>query len=449
MGGKHYLPLTEEDRNEMLSVIGAGSVDDLFADIPADLRFKGNLELEPAMSELEVLKHLQQMADKNRHFQNCISFMGAGIYDHYIPSLVSHVTGRSEFYTAYTPYQPEVSQGTLQTIFEYQTMICQLTGMDVANASMYDGGTALTEGAIMGCGATRRSRVLVSRSVSPFYRAVMRNYFNSRGLIMDEIPLRDGCTDREALLNMIDENVAAVALQQPNFFGMVENMNGLANIIHERKALFLVSVDPISLGLLQTPAEYGADIVAGEGQCLGIPASFGGPALGILAAREKYVRQMPGRIAGETVDSEGNRGFALTLQTREQHIRREKAASNICSNEALLALAASVYLSAMGPQGVREVAEQCLQKTSYAREKITAINGFELVFPGIYFKEFAVKLPVSPEDANLHLLKKNILGGVDISQFYPELDQTMLFAVTEKRTREEIDILVGELEELK
>jgi glycine dehydrogenase subunit 1 len=325
-------------------------------------------------------------------------------------------------------------------------MICQLTGMDVANASMYDGGTALTEGAIMGCGATRRSRVLVSRSVSPFYRAVMSNYFNSRGLTLEEIPLRDGCTDRKILAEMIGDDVATVVLQQPNFFGMVENMNGLADLIHQHKAVFLVSADPISLGLLQTPAEYGADIVAGEGQCLGVPAYYGGPALGILASREKFVRQMPGRIAGETVDSEGNRGFALTLQTREQHIRREKAASNICSNEALLALAASVYLSAMGPQGIREVAEQCLRKTNYAREKVTAIEGFELVFPGIYFKEFAVKVPASPEELNLHLLNKNILGGVDISQFYPEFDRTMLIAVTEKRSREEIDTLAGELE---
>jgi glycine dehydrogenase subunit 1 len=446
MGGKHYLPLTDQDRQEMLAAIGAGSIEDLFKDIPEAVRFKGELDLPPAMSEPEVLRHLNSLADKNKHYQNAVSFMGAGIYDHFIPSVIRHITGRSEFYTSYTPYQPEVSQGMLQAIFEYQTMICQLTGMEVANASMYDGGTAVAEGAIMGCGATRRSKVLVSRSVSPFYRAVLQNYFNSRGLELAEIPLRDGCTDRDKLAEMLGDDVATVVLQQPNFFGMVENMSGIADLVHEQKAVFLVSVDPISLGLLQTPAEYGADIVVGEGQCLGVPASFGGPALGIMAARDKFVRQMPGRIAGETVDSEGNRGFVLTLQTREQHIRREKAASNICSNEALVALAASVYLAAMGPQGIREVAEQCIQKTAYGREKITKISGFSLAFPGINFKEFAVKLPGDPTVLNRKLIEKNILGGVNLGLYYPELKNTMIFAFTEKRTREEIDTLVRELE---
>ena len=446
MGGKHYLPLTDDDRQAMLKEIGATSVEELFKDIPPAVRLKGDLDLPPALSEGEALKHLSDLARKNRHFQNAVSFMGAGIYDHFIPTVIKHVTGRSEFYTSYTPYQPEVSQGVLQAIFEYQTMICQLTGMDVANASMYDGGTAVAEGAIMGCGATRRSRVLVSRSVSPFYRAVLKNYFYSRGLELEEIGLRDGCTDRHQLAALLGEDVATVVLQQPNFFGMVENMSGLSDLIHEHKAVFLVAADPISLGLLQTPAEYGADIVVGEGQCLGVPASFGGPVLGIMAAREKFIRQMPGRIAGETVDSEGNRGFVLTLQTREQHIRREKAASNICSNEALVALAASVYLATMGPQGMREVAEQCLQKTAYAREKITALKGFTLAFPGINFKEFAVTVPGDPAALNRKLLEKNILGGVDISPFYPELENTMLLAFTEQRTKAEIDNLVRELE---
>jgi glycine dehydrogenase subunit 1 len=372
--------------------------------------------------------------------------MGAGIYDHIIPTVIKHITGRSEFYTSYTPYQPEVSQGMLQAIFEYQTMICQLTGMDVANASMYDGGTAVAEGAIMGCGATRRSKVLVSRSVSPFYRAVLQNYFHSRGLDLQEIPLREGCTDHHSLASMIGDDVATVVLQQPNFFGMVENMSGLADLIHAQKAVFLVSVDPLSLGLLQTPAEYGADIVVGEGQCLGVPASFGGPVLGIMAAREKFIRQMPGRIAGETIDGEGNRGFVLTFQTREQHIRREKAASNICSNEALVALAAAVYLATMGPRGIREVAEQCLRKTAYGREQITALKGFKLTFPGINFKEFAVTVPGDPAALNRKLLANNILGGVDISPFYPEFQNTILLAFTEKRTKDEIDALVQELE---
>jgi len=320
MGGKHYLPLTDEDRREMLAAIGVKSVEELFSDIPAEVRLKGDLNLPPALAESEVLTHLTELASNNKHFHNCVSFMGAGVYDHFIPSVIKHVTGRSEFYTSYTPYQPEVSQGVLQAIFEYQTMICQLTGMDVANASMYDGGTAVAEGAIMGCGATRRSKALVSRSVSPFYREVLRNYFNSRGLDLEEIPIIDGCTDRDSLAKMLGDDIATVVLQQPNFFGMVENMSGIADMVHEHKAVLVVSVDPLSLPLLQTPAEYGADIVVGEGQGLGVPASFGGPLLGIMAAREKFVRQVPGRIAGETVDSEGNRGFVLTLQTREQHL---------------------------------------------------------------------------------------------------------------------------------
>ncbi len=449
MGGKHYLPLTDRDRHEMLAAIGVEAVEDLFSDIPEEVRLQRDLDLPPALAETEAIRHLNALASKNKHFQSCVSFMGAGVYDHFIPSVIKHITGRSEFYTCYTPYQPEISQGILQAIFEYQTMICQLTGMDVANASMYDGGTAVAEGAVMGCGATRRSKALVSRSVSPFYRAVLKNYFSSRGLDLEEIPLNDGQTDRGALEKMLGDDVASVVLQQPNFFGVVEDMEGVADMVHNHKALLVVSADPLSLALLQAPADYGADIVVGEGQGLGVPGAFGGPLLGIMASRAKFVRQLPGRIAGETVDIEGNRGFVLTLQTREQHIRREKAASNICTNEALVALGAAVYLAAMGPQGMRDVAGQCLQKAAYARESITALKGFESVFPGPVFKEFAVSVPGEPAELNKKLLEKNILGGVDLAPFYPELKNTMLFAVTEKRTREEIDALVRELEGLK
>ncbi len=446
MGGKHYLPLTDEDRREMLAEIGVNSVEDLFSDIPKEVRLQRDLELPPPMSEHEALKHLNELASKNKHFNNCVSFMGAGVYDHFIPAVIKHITGRSEFYTSYTPYQPEISQGVLQAIFEYQTMICQLTGMDVANASMYDGGTAVAEGAIMGCGATRRSKVLVSRSVSPLYRAVLDNYFNSRGLEVEEVPIKDGYTVRSELESKMGDDIAAVILQQPNFFGLVEDMEGIADMVHEHKAVLLVSADPLSLPLLQAPSEYGADIVVGEGQGLGVPASFGGPLLGIMAAKSKFVRQIPGRIAGETVDSEGNRGFVLTLQTREQHIRREKAPSNICSNEALVALGAAVYMAAMGPQGMKEVAEQCVQKAAYARESITALKGYDDLFSGSSFKEFAVTIPGEPAELNKKLLEKNILGGVDLAPFYPELKNAMLFAVTEKRTKEEIDTLVRELE---
>ncbi len=446
MGGHHYLPLTDEDRREMLKEIGVDSVEDLFSDIPKEVRLKRDLDLPPAMSELEAVKHMNSLAAKNKHLNNCTSFMGAGVYDHFIPSVIKHITGRSEFYTSYTPYQAEISQGILQAIFEYQTMICQLTGMDVANASMYDGGTAVAEGAIMGCGATRRSKALVSRAVSPFYRAVLQNYFNSRGLELEEIPLKGGHTDFLKLEEMMDDQVASVILQQPNFFGLVEDLESVAETVHNHKGVLVVSADPISLALLKAPAEYGADIVVGEGQALGVPPSFGGPLLGIMAARSKFVRQLPGRIAGETVDSEGNRGFVLTLQTREQHIRREKASSNICSNEALVALAAAVYMASMGPHGMREVAEQCVQKAAYAREKISALNGYAPAFEGQYFKEFAIKVPGKPEELNQKLLQKDILGGVDVAPFYPEMENTMLFAVTEKRTREEIETLVRELE---
>ena len=446
MGGKHYLPLTDEDRREMLKKIGVNSIEDLFSDIPDKVRLKSDLELPPAMSELEAVRHLSSLAAKNKHLNNCTSFMGAGVYDHFIPSVIKHITGRSEFYTSYTPYQAEISQGILQAIFEYQTMICKLTGMEVANASMYDGSTAVAEGAVMGCGATRRSKALVSRSVSPFYRAVLQNYFNSRGLDLEEVPLKDGHTDFSKLEEMVDDETASVILQQPNFFGLVEDLDGVGGTIHDHKAVLVMAVDPLSLPLLKSPADYGADIVVGEGQGLGIPPSFGGPLLGIMAARSRFVRQLPGRISGETIDSEGNRGYVMALQTREQHIRREKASSNICTNEALVALAAAVYMAAMGPQGMREVAEQCLQKAAYAREKITALDSFEAVFSGHSFKEFAVKVPGKPDDLNQKLLQKDILGGVDISPFYPELENTMLFAVTEKRTREEIDTLVRELE---
>lgn len=446
MGGKHYLPLTDEDRNEMLSVIGVKSADDLFNDIPEEVRLNRDLDLPPSFSEAEALKHLNELASQNKNYQGMPSFMGAGVYDHFIPSVIKHIIGRSEFYTSYTPYQPEISQGVLQAIFEYQTMICQLTGMDVSNASMYDGGTAVAEGAIMGCGATRRSKVLISSSVSPFYREVLKCYFNSRGLEMEEIPIIDGYTDLESLYAKLDNNVASVVLQQPNFFGLIEDLDGVSDRIHDNKSTLVISADPLSLPLLKAPVEYGADIVVGEGQGLGAPASFGGPLLGIMAAREKYVRQLPGRVAGETIDKDGNRGFVLTMQTREQHIRREKASSNICSNEALVALAAAVYLAALGPQGMRRVAELCLQKTSYARDKITKIKGFEPMFTGYHFKEFVLKVPGDPDDLNQHLLDKGILGGVNLSSLYPEFENTIMFAFTEKRTVEEIDQLVRELE---
>jgi glycine dehydrogenase subunit 1 len=446
VNGRHYLPLTDEERREMLAVVGVASVEDLFTVIPAALRMRNEMRLPPALAEGEALKHLQSLAARNKNTGDCVSFLGGGVYDHFIPSVVKHLTGRSEFYTSYTPYQAEISQGVLQAIFEYQTMICQLTGMEVANASLYDGATALAEGAIMACGATRRNRVLVSRTVNPWYRQVLCTYTDSRGLVLEELPMSEGQTDFGRLEDKLNEDTAALILQRPNFFGLVEDMAGVAEILHSRGALLIMGVDPVSLPLLQAPAEYGADIVAGEGQSLGNPPSFGGPLLGFFAAGEKLIRRMPGRIVGETVDKEGNRGFVLTLQAREQHIRRERATSNICSNQALNALSAAVYLACLGPSGLLEVATLCLQKAAYARESIAALPGYDIPFPGVYFREFPVRLPAEAAELNRELLRHNILGGIDLAPYYPELGRVMLLSVTENRTREEIDSLIRLLE---
>lgn len=446
MSSLHYLPLTEQERRQMLSEIGAASAEDLFKDVPAAVRFQGEMQLPPPLSEMEALQHLGQMAARNKNLKDYSSFLGAGVYDHYVPAVVSHITGRSEFYTSYTPYQAEISQGMLQAIFEYQTLICQLTGMDVANASMYDGATALAEGAVLACGATRRSKLLVSSTVNPFYRQVLQNYFNTRDLTLEEVPFAQGQMDRARLEEALDDQVAALVVQQPNFFGILEDLNQVAEMLHAKKALLVVSVDPISLPLVKTPAEYGADIVTGEGQGLGSAPSFGGPLLGFFAVKEEFARRAPGRIAGETVDKDGKRGFVLTLQTREQHIRRERATSNICSNQALVALAAAVHMAALGPAGLREVAELSLQKAAYTREKISALEGFEPAFPGIHFKEFAVKLPGEAKRLNSYLLERKIIGGLDLEPHYPQLGRGALFCVTETKTRAQIDALIEALE---
>ena len=445
-GGRHYLPLTDAERQEMLAAVGASSAEELYDNLPPAVRLRGDLHLPPPLSEMEALVHLGELAAKNNHLREYSSFLGAGVYDHFIPSVVQHITGRSEFYTAYTPYQAEMSQGVLQSIFEYQSLICRLTGMEAANASLYDGATALAEAAVAACAATRRRRVLVSRSVNPHYRRVLQSYLEVRDLQLVELPLLKGATDYSQLGSMLNDDTAALLLQQPNFFGILEEMDDAAALAHNHGALLVLSADPISLALCRTPAEYDADIVTGEGQGLGNSPSFGGPLLGFFAARKKFIRRIPGRIVGETVDVDGRRGFVLTLQTREQHIRRERAISNICSNQALNALAAAVYLAAMGPEGLREVAGLCLQKAAYAREKITALQGFAPAFDGVHFKEFAVKLPGNGESLNRYLLAHQIIGGLNLEPFYPELGPAMLFCVTETKTREQIDALVGALE---
>lgn len=443
-----YIPTTEEQKSEMLAEIGAKSIDELFKDIPDNLKLKRGLDIPPAMSELEIMSHMKALAARNSNLDEYTCFLGAGAYDHYIPSVVNHITSRQEFYTAYTPYQPEISQGTLQAIFEYQTMICRLTGMNAANASMYDGATALAEAVAMACSATRRKEVLVSKSVHPESREIINTYSSFSGNKAIEFGYIDGQADLAEIEEKIGVNTAAVVLQTPNFFGIIENIKEVAQIAHKKKALLIVSCDPVSLALLKSPGECGADIVVGEGQSLGNPLNFGGPYLGFFAATEALVRKMPGRIVGETSDKNGKRGFVLTIQTREQHIRREKATSNICSNQSLNALAATVYLTALGKQGLKKVASLCLQKAHYTYEQLVNTGKFKPAFNAPFFKEFALKYEGNVQELNSRLLKKNIIGGYELKRSYPDLEDGWLVAVTEKRTRKEIDNLAGKVVEL-
>ncbi|MCM3765257.1 aminomethyl-transferring glycine dehydrogenase subunit GcvPA [Neobacillus niacini] len=445
---KHrYLPMTEQDKNAMLEAIGVSSVDELFNDIPEKVRFKGDYNIKPAKSETALMKELFQMAGKNADLRTNVSFLGAGVYDHYMPVIVDHVISRSEFYTAYTPYQPEISQGELQAIFEFQTMICELTGMDVANSSMYDGGTALAEAAMLSAGHTKRKTILVSGAVHPESREVLKTYAKGQYLEVIEVPVKDGITDVAALKGLINDDIAAVVVQYPNFFGRIEPLKELEEIIHEHKSLFVVSSNPLSLGILTPPGKFGADIVVGDAQPFGIPTAFGGPHCGYFAVTTKLMRKVPGRLVGQTTDDQGRRGFVLTLQAREQHIRRDKATSNICSNQALNALAASVAMTALGKKGVREIAAANLQKAHYAKSALKAA-GFEVAYDGYTFNEFVVKLNKPVKEINQQLLQKGIIGGYDLGRDYPELANHMLLAVTEQRTKEEIDTLVKELGDL-
>lgn len=440
-----YLPHTQADRRAMLEAIGVDSVEELFADVPADLRMKGSLALPLALSEPELVRHLCALATDNQNLQDTVCFLGAGAYDHYIPSVVDHVIRRSEFYTAYTQYQPEISQGYLQALWEYQSMICELTGMEVSNASMYDGGTAVAEAAMMACAAAGKNKVMIAAAVHPHYRQILHTYGRDRNMEVQLAPYTDGLTDPDKLSQALESGTAAVIIQYPNFFGGIEDLKALADAAHAKGAYLIAVVDPIALGLLEAPGALGADIVVGEGQGLGLSVSFGGPYLGFFATTEKLMRKMPGRIVGQTVDNRGNRGFVLTLQAREQHIRRDKANSNICSNQALCALTAAVYLSTVGKVGLQEVASQCIQKANYAYRSLTSMNGCEAVFSGPFFKEFVVRVNKPVADINRQLLAKGVLGGLDLGRYYPELEGCMLLCVTEKRTKQEIDRLVGEM----
>ncbi len=437
-----YIPNTRAQQQEMLSAIGCSGFDELFCSVPDGVRLGSPLGIPDGISEMEAAKRLRSLAKANVNTDDYACFLGAGAYDHFIPAVVDSLLSRQEFYTAYTPYQPEISQGTLQAIFEYQSMICELTGMDVSNASVYDGASAVAEAALMACGATRRNEVLVASSVNPESREVLKTYCRFRGVKVTEFGYKNGAADKNELENLISGDTAAVIVQTPNFFGIVEDVQQIADIAHKRGALLAVSCDPIAQELLKAPGHANADIAVGEGQPMGIPLSFGGPYLGFFAAKESLMRRMPGRIVGETVDKNGKRCFVLTIQTREQHIRREKATSNICSNEALCALAALIYLTAMGKQGLKEAAEQCLNKSHYAYDALIKTGRFEPVFDAPFFKEFALRYEGDIEKLNAHLLSNNIIGGYDLSRAYPKLSGAWLVAVTEKRTKAEIDALV-------
>jgi len=430
----------------MLAAIGARSIKDLFDDVPERVRFP-ELDLPAALAELDTRWELESLAGSNLTASDCACFLGAGAYNHFVPSVVDAVLNRGEFYTAYTPYQPEISQGTLQAIFEYQTMICDLTGMSVSNASHYDGATATAEAVITAINVHRlkRRKVVVSPFVHPEYRAVVRTYTQGMGLTIvgDENGGSAGLTD------LLDEETACLIVQYPDFLGRVEDLSGLAEATHAAGALFVVVTDPIALGMLKPPGEFGADIVVGEGQGLGAGLNFGGPYLGFFASRKKYARKMAGRVVGQTVDAAGERGFVLTLSTREQHIRRERATSNICSNQGLVVLAAAVYMAALGKSGMRQVAELCYHKAHYAQQRIGEINGFSLLDDKPFFKEFVVRCPEPVQRINDYLLDEwDIIGGYDLGLDYAHLQDHMLLCVTEMNSRDEIDALVEALGEV-
>ncbi len=437
-----YIPNTDQDAAEMLNTIGLKSIDELFKDIPRDLLLAENLEIGAALTEPEIMDKMKGLGKQNLSIQDLTCFLGAGAYDHYIPAIIKHLAMRSEFYTAYTPYQPEISQGTLQMIFEYQTMISNLTGMDVSNASLYDGATSAAEAAIMAVDNTRRNTVLVSETVNPETRRVLKNYMHFRDINLIEIPMSGGVTDREKLQKLVDKDTAAVIVQTPNFLGIIEDMEEIEKITHGNKSLLISSVDPISLAILKKPADYGADIVVGDGQALGNSLNFGGPYIGFMSTSTKLMRKMPGRIVGQSLDVDGKRAFVLTLQAREQHIRRYKATSNICSNQNLNALISSIYMVTMGKHGLKEVALQCLEKASYAAEKLIATGKYKLAFNKPFFKEFALVGQKDADEVNRRLLEENILGGYNLAKDYG-IEKGLLICVTEKRSKSEIDKLAS------
>ena len=451
-----YIPNTAEDQQAMLERIGLSSLEELLSPVPEDVRLRRPLELPPALAEPDLKRLLNHMASKNKNLDAAISFLGAGTYDHAIPSVVPHLQRRSEFVTSYTPYQPEVSQGMLQAIYEFQTMICQITGLDIANASLYDGATALVEAVLLAVGPGGRGEVVISQGVDPQYRRVLHTYAHARGFSVKEVPARNGVTSLEDLDQAVSATTSAVVIQQPNFFGSIENMNAIEPIAHKGKAVFIANItEPASLAILASPGEYGADIAVGEIMSFGNTMSFGGPALGFMSARSKYMRLMPGRLVGQTIEEGGKQtGYVLTLQTREQHIRRERATSNICTNQSLLAVGATIYMAALGKQGFRELGELCLQKAHYAFRQITALSGYKAAFNSPFFDEFVIEVPVSIQTLQKHFEQAGIIGGYPLGEDYPSLETRdksrsyMLFCVTETRTKQDIDYLVDVLKEV-
>jgi len=438
-----YILNTPDDVRTMLAALGLDTLDQLFEMIPPEFRLKRPLAFREALSELELTTHLGALASRNQGAAERPCFLGAGSYDHFIPAVVDHLASRGEFYTSYTPYQAEASQGTLQATFEYQTLVTQLTGMDVSNASLYDGGSAVAEAMLMALTLTRRlGRVVVAGSVHPEYRQVLKTFLANLDPELVVVPARDGRVDPSDLAEAVTPETAAVVLQYPNFFGQLEEVETLVDAAHRQGALAIVSVDPISLGLLRQPATYGADIVVAEGQCLGNALAYGGPYLGIMACREAYVRKMPGRIVGQTLDRHGRRCWVLTLQTREQHIRREKATSNICTNQGLLALRASIYLAVMGPSGLRQVAELSTRKAHYAAAQLAQVPGLAPAFDGPFFKEFVIRSKQDPARVLADVGRIGYHGGIALGRWFPDMTDCILIAVTEKRTKAEIDGLV-------
>lgn len=442
-----YVPHTKAEREEMLARVGVGNLEDLFEAIPEAYRFP-EIELPEPLSELEIMTGLREMSEANDDVEHLACFLGAGAYHHFVPSVVNHVVSRSEFYTAYTPYQPEVSQGTLQSIFEYQSMICALTGMDVSNASHYDGATAMAEAVVMAISVSRgrRRKVVISPTVHPEYRETVRTYTQGMGVTVVGDESLDN--DLEALADMVDDQTACLIVQNPDFLGRALDLSGLSDHVQAQGALLVAACNPVSLGMLKPPGEYDADIAVGEGQPLGNPLSYGGPYLGFFACGRKHVRRLAGRLVGQTVDQDGKRGYVLTLSTREQHIRRERATSNICTNQGLAALAAAVYLAALGKRGLARLAHLCYHKAHYAAQAIALLDGYDVELIAPFFNEFVVRCPMPVDELNRILYESyGILGGYDLGQAYPELEDHMLLCVTEMNSAEEIDALVEALEE--